>query len=164
MPIHPRDLPLSPPNQLQSGLTLLETLLYLGLFGLIMGSIVTTSFLLTASEAKIKTAAELQTEATFIMDSLDKIFDDAEVTTPAINTDSTMIVSRSAAEETTTIQISAESLKVQRQGFRPFYLTRTDSVIERFRAEQSLEHQLTIEFRLNNHDFTFRKQLFTGLE
>jgi type II secretory pathway pseudopilin PulG len=69
------------------GFTLIETLIYIGLFGLVMSAIILATFQLVSSADKIQAKVQAQSDVQFVMAKIDSALNGATgVTSPAGNT------------------------------------------------------------------------------
>ncbi len=70
---------LKTPLKTQDGFTLIETLIYIGLFALIMTSILLATHQLIASTDKTQVRAHVEGEAQFVLSKLDEVLNGASV-------------------------------------------------------------------------------------
>jgi type II secretory pathway pseudopilin PulG len=154
------DLVLSRHDNLQSGFTLLEILLYLGLLGIIMGGCIGLCFAILQSSEKLSAAVSTQKESSFVMDKLKWLIDNNAVAGPPVNTnDSKLVLISANSPNSLEVKVLDNRLRLQRENSESLILTASSTDVKNFSAKQTSDHVLTIKFELNGQTFTFAKFL-----
>ena len=146
---------LSPPN----GFTLLEVLLYLGLFGVLMVNLVTVGFMVTDSARKSQTSWDTSAEADFIWHKLSWLLDNSRIVNPAAaGRSSELILSTNNGGDDITIALIDQHLQIRYSSDPPLILN--GAIAKNLQLTLSNDYQLTFELTLNGQAFMFHKQLF----
>ncbi len=139
-------------NYRESGFTLVEVLLYLGLFGMIIGSLVVTGFIVVRNEQETTVKLETQTEANFITDKLRWLVANATIIEPPVDSTASQLVTNNFI-----ITKVSGHLQIQYGNNAPVSLTSARSVVSGFHVRQTIDHQLIFELTLNGQNLYFTK-------
>jgi len=79
-------------RKLSDGFTLIEVIIYISLFSILIGGVVTSSYTLFESENRSKTKAFLMNEGQFITQKIEYILSNAKIIrSPILNTENTLL-------------------------------------------------------------------------
>lgn len=149
------------PKKPEAGLSLIEIVLYLGLSGLIIGTIATTGVLIMKGIERTEVAISSAEEAGFITDKINWLLTITSVSTPSPEqTHSQLVLKEVGSNDLVVVKVDGDRLYIERSGENiSLPVTTSYSVIRDFTASLSVEHLLTINFRLNDQNFFWYKQL-----
>src|SRR6185369_2419553 len=131
-------------NQSQRGFTLLEVMLYLALFGMIIGGIIAAGYAITQGAARSDAAMGIQEEQIFVTAKLNWLLDQGVAEIPGLNESSDRLVVRNKDASISTVSIEGHRLVIQHDSNEPLSLTSTDDYADNLVVTRSADHKLTI--------------------
>jgi len=144
----------------EAGFTLLETVIYIALFGLVVGSIVTFGYAITQGIAEQGAKLETQEQANFVIDKINWLLDTNQVNSPAPGAVTGQLILSGTGGNN---QVNELDGRLQLQSSNnSLPLTPITSKLENFNARQDTSQVLTIEFQLNGQNFSFSRSLVAG--
>jgi hypothetical protein len=148
-------------NSSQSGITLMETLLYLGLLGLILTTAASLS--LQSMEFLSKADQSLSTtgEVLFLSQKLPQLLDGTTIISPPTGATANSIVTsaNSIRGSALTIDLSNSRLQVKFGNAAAVPLTSPSTKVESFSVNRGAgQSYLTINLTLNGHPFSFSSE------
>jgi hypothetical protein len=142
----------------ESGFTLLETVLYLALFGLVIGNATLLGHAVTQNIEKQVGKLETQEHAGFVVDKIKWLLDNNAVVSPGPGDVSPKLILTGDSGRNEVGELSGR-LQIQKNSAPPVFLTPTGDEIKNFTARQDSNNELIIEFQLNGQVFSFSKQI-----
>ena len=149
-------------NNTNDGFTLLETLLYLSLFGFIVVNFATMGFMVMQHGEKSTANLIVQAEANYIRDKLRWLMENNVVTEPSPGNNAEQLILQAGNTEphhSIIVEAFDHQLRLRHGLAEPVSLTASSSLITNLRFEQTLQGQLIINFSLNGEAYTFHQQL-----
>ncbi len=140
------------------GFTLIETIIYLGLFGILIFGIIVTAYNLMATQQITAAKAVAQNEADFLINKIDWLLASSSSVSSPLPNQSTHNLILTNSGETLTLSLSDSSIRLT-DTHGEVALNSTNAPVSELNFTQNANKVFSFEFKINNQIFTSEKYL-----